>query len=58
VRCDAAGMFATVIRDVPAYIAQFYVYEGLKRAFTPEGQSVDSLKTKYVLLAGGLGGMW
>ena len=49
-------MAATIIRDVPAYIAQFYVYEGLKRALTPEGKSVDSLPTRYLLLAGGLGG--
>jgi solute carrier family 25 carnitine/acylcarnitine transporter 20/29 len=50
------GMFATIARDVPSYVAQFYVYEGLKRALTPEGQSVENLPTKYLLLAGGLGG--
>ena len=25
------GMVATIVRDVPSYVAQFYVYEGLKR---------------------------
>ena len=56
VRGLGRGMVATIVRDVPSYVAQFYVYEGLKRALTPEGQSVENLPTKYLLLAGGLGG--
>lgn len=50
-------MFATILRDVPSYFAQFYVYEGLKMAFTPEGKSVNNLSTNALLLAGGLGGV-
>ena len=51
------GMFSTILRDVPSYFAQFYVYEGLKMAFTPEGKSVNNLSTNALLLVGGLGGI-
>lgn len=57
VRGLGRGMFSTVLRDVPAYVTQFYVYEGLKKWMTPAGKTVKDLNTAQLLTAGGFGGM-
>jgi len=62
------GMTATIVRDVPGYMAQFYVYEGLKKVFTPKpvksfhgpnppegGRPTTPISG--LLMAGGLGGV-
>ena len=46
-----------MLRDVPSFVAQFYVYESLKRAFLRDGETTDQLSTGHLLLAGGLGGV-
>lgn len=51
------GMNITILREVPAYMAQFYTYEYLKRLFTPEGQTPQDLGPIPLMMAGGLAGM-
>lgn len=46
------GMNITILREVPAYMGQFYVYEVIKRAFTPEGGSPKDLGPVALMLAG------
>jgi len=48
-------MVATILREVPAYTAQFYVFEGLHRYL--KHPSVPVNDTVATLVAGGLGGV-
>lgn len=59
VRGLTRGLYATCIRDVPGFMIQFYVYEGMKRILGVSGTSerrtlADSAK---LVAAGGTGGI-
>jgi solute carrier family 25 carnitine/acylcarnitine transporter 20/29 len=47
------GWEATLLRDVPASMAYFGGYEGIKRALTPAGARVEDLNPFAVFMAGG-----
>jgi hypothetical protein len=51
------GMNATVLREIPAYTAQFYAYESIKRLLTPVGQSPDEIGSGRLMLSGGCAGI-
>lgn len=51
------GMGATLAREVPANAIYFGTYEASKRAFTPKGQSTDSLGATALVVSGGLAGV-
>lgn len=51
------GMGSTILRDVPAYVAQFYVYEGTKKLLTPKGQTVNDLGAAELMFSGALAGI-
>uniref|UniRef100_H2TW33 Si:dkey-150i13.2 n=1 Tax=Takifugu rubripes TaxID=31033 RepID=H2TW33_TAKRU len=57
IRSVYKGTVLTLIRDVPSNGLYFLTYEYLKRALTPEGQSVSQLSTPNILLAGGVAGI-
>lgn len=52
------GMSATIYREVPGYGGQFFMYEALKRAWTPEGQKVQDLGFFPLVMAGGTAGIF
>ena len=57
VRGVFTGMTATILREVPAYVAQFYTYEWMKRKLTPTHKSVSDLPTYYAIACGGVSGL-
>jgi len=50
------GMVATVCRDIPNFLTQFWVYEGLKDLQVKPGQTVYDLETYQIIMAGSAGG--
>ncbi|KAG7323860.1 hypothetical protein KOW79_013562 [Hemibagrus wyckioides] len=57
IRSVYKGTVLTLIRDIPSTGFYFLTYENLKHILTPEGQSVESLSTPRILLAGGVAGI-
>jgi solute carrier family 25 carnitine/acylcarnitine transporter 20/29 len=51
------GMNTTILREVPAYMAQFGTYELLKRLMTPQGKSPSDLGSAKLMAAGGVAGI-
>jgi len=56
-RAIMQGMVPTVIREVPAYATQFYVYERCKEILTPAGQSTKDLGPMSLMCCGGTAGL-
>ena len=57
-RAFGRGMLATFLRDVPGFMVQFYVYEGLKRklgvSLDEENDLTNAMK---LIVSGGIAGM-
>jgi len=51
------GMSSTIYREVPAYAAQFYAYESIRKMMIRPGQTEDDLKPYQLMFAGGIAGI-